>query len=737
MKNISPEPNRSSFAACIFAILVMAGLLAFPAVASAFKTPIDFKAGERHPTWLAGNACNQWNLGPLGVFGHAQSNRKATGSDSFLVREVLPDTPADGKLRQHDVIVGIVSPATEWKSKLESMPGAISRDYLLRALGLAITEAQKKENGGKLVLKVWRPETEPAPVPEGARSYQFGAPPISSWSVLKEPVRGKEIEVGLTLPATGAYSESAPWACDKTDAIVDALAESIMERGFGKGHIISRCMDGLGLLATGEEKYLPAVQAFARELASEFEGMDISKMDRPSGISTWVSSYQNLFLAEYYLATGDEEVLRGLTDLAVVMAKGRSGVGTYSHGLSYVKYFGLYGPASAYGAMNQCSITANMALAMTQKCGIKNEAIDDAVAIAAQYLLWYVDVGSIDYGNADAWPFHDDNGKNSQAAVFFDLLGHKRASEYFSRTTLASYMDRVQGHTGHFFNGVWGAMGAARGGPEAAAAFAEKTRWYSTLERRANDDAFFNGSGKYKDFSTAGAQLLHHTLPRKAIYLTGKGGSSIEAFSPAVVRESVDAARFDPYDRELTHARSLSTEELLEKLGSFSPVVRQQAAVVLNERDEDVVEALIAMLKSPNRYARYGACIGLYCAGRQSDEAAQALVRILADKDEELTLRYFAMQALGRGGQKIHLLKPEEGLGLASSKVGADMLEIAARYQSNGVVSPETYLEDKLYQNIAAIGFSNVFQVNFNHITKAEINRVGRSLLQGALRSVL
>ncbi|HKK18119.1 MAG TPA: DUF6288 domain-containing protein, partial [Opitutales bacterium] len=720
----------------------MTGFLSFTSTAYA-KRGFDFMAGKYPKDWDKGTACSQWNLGPLGVFGYEESryNKQWTVRKRFLIREVVPGTPADGKLKQHDIILGVVSPLGA-QTELDALPGMedlepgpTNRDYICRSLGRAITEAQQKENGGKLVLKVWRPETEPADLPEGAVGYREGRLPPASWSVLKQPITGEEIEVALTIPVTGAFSEQAPWECEKTDAIIDRQAQAILQRGLGgaRAHPITQSLDALGLLATGEKKYLPAVRELARATAKKYEGLDIAEMN-PATFGTWVHAYQNLFLAEYYLATKDEEVLRGLTDLSVVMAKGRSGVGTYSHTLSYTKYFGLYGPAAVYGAMNQCSITANMALALAQKAGIKSKAIDDAVAIATEYLLWYVDAGSIDYGNADAWPFHDDNGKNSQAAVFFDIVGHERATEYFTRTTLASYMDRVQGHTGHFFNSVWGALGAARGGPEAAAAFAENTRWYTTLERRWNGDAFFNGPGKYKDFSTAGAHLLHHCLPRRAIYLTGKGGSSIQALSSAQVRESVDAARFDPYDKELSHARTLTTSQLLEKLGSFSPVVRRQAALVLNQREVDVVKELIAMLNSPNRYARYGACIGLHCAGRQSDEAAQALLRILGDEKEELTLRYFAMKALGHGGNNLTLPNPENGLGIARNKLGADILELVAKYQSDGVVSPETYLQDKLYQNIANVGFKNTF---IGEITKDDLDKVSRSLLEAALRSVL
>jgi hypothetical protein len=332
-------------------------------------------------------------------------------------------------------------------------------------------------------------------------------------------------------------------------------------------------------------------------------------------------------------------VLPAIKEFAAEISLGASEVGTFSHGMAYT--FEVDGVEkkypSAYGAMNQCSITCALSLVLARKCGVKDPAVDKVIRQASTFYRWYVDKGSIPYGDHDPWMgAHDNNGVNSQVAVLFDLLGDKDATRYFTRMTLASYKTREEGHTGHFFSYQWGALGAARGGKDATQSFTRNTRWFTELERRFDGRSVYQPQlgkdhGKYLDWSTTGSRLLQHCLPRKKLYITGKGGSCIEPIIGADLQACVDAGRFDP--------KSCSTEELLEFLGNWSPLVREEAAKELATRDEDVSKDLVAMLDSTNRYARYGACIGLRYAGRGSEEGVQKMVKLLQGSDD-VTLRY-------------------------------------------------------------------------------------------------
>jgi hypothetical protein len=613
----------------------------------------------------------QWALGATGAFGHIWHG----GPRMILVARVDAGSPAEGKLKQWDVILGVKSPrvapdqyiSVDAKCRRCGAPGTSGTCghftwEARKALSAAITEAEK--TSGKLVLTVWQPRTKTVVVPKRGRR------PASTTLVLEKPIKAETNTVTLTLPVKGAFSSSAPWECEKTETLVNDRAQAIVKKGLGGG--ISGSLNALGLLATGEEEYIPVVREHARKAAKGCEALDIMG---DKGISTWNGGYLGTYLAEYYLLTGDEQVLPGIKALATYLAYGQSGVGTWSHGV---------GPPCAYGAMNSCSIVCAISLALAQKCGIRTRAVNDAVNRTRKFYTYYVDKGTIPYGDHGPNLNHDNNGRNSMAAVFYDLVGDKAATKYFSRMTLASYNKREAGHTGHFFAWQWGALGASRGGQAAAQSFVKNTRWFTEIERRADGSSAYQpqlrkDNLKYGNWRTTGQRLMQDCLPRKVLHITGKVASCIEPFTDDEVKEAVDAGRFDRGGSAIV--KGLSVKELLATLGSWSCVVRHAAATELGRRDEDVVAELIAMLDSPNRFARYGASTALRYAGRNSGEAVDKLIDILAN-DKDMTLRYFAVNGLKIQRTNRRSTEYRHILGSAGKKATLTLLKLAALYDS-------------------------------------------------------
>ena len=180
------------------------------------------------------------------------------------------------------------------------------------------------------------------------------------------------------------------------------------------------------------------------------------------------------------------------------------------------------------------------------------------------------------------------------------------------------------------------------------------------------------------------------------------------------------AATYDP--------SKLPVKQLLADLGSWSPVIRNQAAVELGNRDENVVKELIAMLDSPDRYTRYGACRGLNYAGRGSMEAVNALVAKV-EKDKDLTMRYFAVTSLAkRGGGK-----KDNGLGGAVVKATNALLKQAA------TVEPEQDPMRKLHNEISGILFFGGRTKDYKgyYPNGQGIETLDRSLLIPAIKSLL
>jgi len=679
------------------ATLVTLGLLLFtqPTWGKASKSPQvepDYTKGEKPVT----TDC-PWNLGPTGAFGNIWGTggyEPTQDSRMIQIHSVAPGTPADGVLQDGDVILGVISPYADGTRK----PGARFTRDCRHTLAEAITEAEKQNHRGKLVLNIWR--------------------------------QGKTLPATINLPVMGTFSDTAPYACEKTKALIDAAAQAIVKKGLfhssrdGKSSpngSIWAFTDALGLLATGEEKCMQVLREYARAIAAESEAYDIHG---DKGIGTWHAAYRNLFLTEYCLATKDKAVLPGIKALSTYMALGQSGVGTWSHGMAAVKENGLYGPPCAYGAMNSASVPCAISLMLAQKCGIEEVAIDKAVVRSLNFYRWYTDKGTVPYGDHPPADCHDNNGKTAMTAVLFDLAREKKPADFFTRSTLASYNGKERGHTGNFFSWVWGALGAARGGPEAAQSFVRNTRWFTELERRPDGGYVYQfqipkDPHKYEGWSTTGVRLMQHCLPRKAIYLTGKGGC-LPPITGKDLKSTVAAAIYDP--------SNLSVKQLLADLGSWSPVVRDQAAVELGERDDNVVQELIAMLDSPDRYTRYGACRGLDYAGRGSVEAVNALVDRV-EKNKDLALRYFAVTSLAKRGGRTK----GNGLGQAVVKATNALLKQAA------IDEPEQDPMHKLHNAIAGILFygGRVRDYKGYYPDGQGIDTLDRSLLIPAVKSLL
>ena len=82
-------------------------------------------------------------------------------------------------------------------------------------------------------------------------------------------------------------------------------------------------------MATGNPDYLPRVREFARKI-----GPKTLKLELRDGMVIWDWGYRNLFLCEYYLLTGDKEVLHAIREYTVTLAKGQSMYGTFGHGIA-------------------------------------------------------------------------------------------------------------------------------------------------------------------------------------------------------------------------------------------------------------------------------------------------------------------------------------------------------------------------------------------------------------------
>ena len=558
----------------------------------------DFTQGAKIPE----DAKHDWNLGATGLRGWMYCDKMVTSdARQIAITKVAKGSPAYGILEVGDVILGVGGKPFSYDPRTE--------------MGKALTAAESEAGSGELTLSRWR--------------------------------AGSSEEVVVKIPVLGTYSPTAPYDCPKSKRILEQGCRELAKRMEDPSYTrrldpIPRSLNALALLASGQESYLPLIQKEAQWAASF----------KDEGMATWYYGYVMMLLAEYKIATGDDSVMPGLKRLALEAANGQSAVGSWGH--RFARPDGrLYG----YGMMNSPGLPLTISMVMAREAGVEDPALDRAIELSVRLMRFYIHKGAIPYGDHHPWiETHEDNGKCGMASVLFNLIGESKGAEIFSRMSVAAHgPERDTGHTGNFFNILWSLPGISQSGPNATGAWMnEFGGWYFDLARRF-DGSFLhqgppeNDRDSYAGWDCTGSYLLAYAMPLKKLYLTGKKSDAVPKLDVATAESLIDDGRgWNNKDRNGFYD-ALSNEQLLERLGSWSPVVRERAAMALGRRKSVPVEPLIQMLDSPSLEPRYGACQGLSQLRRRGMPAVAALQKTLAHDD--LWLRIKAAEALAAIGK--------------------------------------------------------------------------------------
>ena len=541
-----------------------------------------------------------YNLGPTGLRGYIHvSRRRDDGADGTMTEEsrqilvTVASAPADKVLQVDDVLLGVA-----WGGRKTAVP-AFQSDAR-KAFGNAITEAEKKENGGVLRIKRWR--------------------------------AGKVQDVSVRLPVLGTYAESAPFDCAKSAVILANARGQFVGKlradpdFLSRGHPWARPVHALALMSAVRPEdpdftfVQSRVQAYARSLLNpEFI---------PNDGCMWTIGHQGIFLGEYYLATADPEVLPAIRAYLEKLAGSMSIFGTCNHRPALPRNDGS-GRRSVrgYGAVNSAALPANLAMVMLRKALVASKEpvpAEAAVSIArgAKFYSWFVDKGGIPYGEHPPWLHgHSSNGKNACAAVFYSQLDDRpKETEYYTRWSVAAFNSREYGHTGQGFSYLWEGMGANVGGPEAVAAYFKPVRWHLDLSRRSDgsfaydgqeqygggstDDGTYLGKSSYYDLEATAIYLLTHSLPYQRLHITGKDANPAHELSSSQIADAIAAGNHRKNRSQFT------ISELIAQLAAFDPVVRESAAEEISTRElkEEDLAALRAMLDNPDSRQRRSAC---------------------------------------------------------------------------------------------------------------------------------
>ncbi len=537
------------------------------------KTPpdltIDNKVERKQTYNLGSTGLRGWIYTKPANYLDSLQGRTTLASRQILVTHVGAKSPADGVMQVDDVILGV--------------GGKPFSDDARKSIAFAIQEAEQEANKGILKLTRWR--------------------------------AGKAEEVQLELQVMGTYSDTAPFNCPKSKRIFEEACKALEKESLNENWC--GAVNGLALLATGDPKYLPMVKEFAHKL-----GPSTLKLELKDGMVIWDWGYRNLFLCEYYLLTGDKDVLHAINEYTVTLSKGQSMYGTFGHGISRLTPEGkLHGSIPPYGPVNMAGLPANLSIVLGKKCGVKDPEVDAAIARAAGFFGYYVDKGAIPYGEHEPWPYHENNGKNSICAVMFALQPTKaKEAQFFAKMAVAGFKSRECGHTGQGFSYLWGALGANAGGPAAAAAFIKEASWHLDLVRRSDgsftydggeqygagstDDNTYFGKSSYIGLSPTANYVLTYSLPLKKLCITGKDANPVNLLDKKQVADAIASGNFD-LDR-----KQMTAQQLVAAFRDWSPIVRGWAAEELAQRPEakEMVPELIALAQGEDVHVSQGAC---------------------------------------------------------------------------------------------------------------------------------
>lgn len=206
---------RKIVLASVAAVCASSFLVARPAAARPPKmTNPDFTRGDKIPK----GADHDWTLGATGARAWMYSERlETTKARQVAVTKVAKGSPADGILAVGDVILGVGGRRFSYDPRTE--------------LGKALTKAESDAGGGRLSLIRWR---------DGTTS-----------------------NVVVKLPVLGTYSSTAPFNCPKSRRILElgckALAKRVADPSY-KQNAITRSLNALALLASGNREYVPLVR---------------------------------------------------------------------------------------------------------------------------------------------------------------------------------------------------------------------------------------------------------------------------------------------------------------------------------------------------------------------------------------------------------------------------------------------------------------------------------------------
>ena len=458
-----------------------------------------------------------YNLGITGLRAQLVANEPK----ALLVKYVFPRSPAEGRVKIDDLIVGAGGRMFREGHRNGYGERVFGADGPILEFANALEDCQSPDRKGKLALTLRR--------------------------------EGETIEVVIDVGQKyGKYAATYPGTCAKSDQILAELLRYLVdhqEKDGSFGNPVHNTFAPLALLASGDPKYLPAVKLNVRYHCRETYPNDKRYYD----LINWTYMSAAIVMSEYYLATGEKWVLPELQEVHDHLAKGQylhmsqiNPKAKESHPDDFPK-----GPKDSHGGWGHnpgfegygpiAMLTGQGALAysLMQRCGIKVDRVNHDAAYeflrkgtGKNGYVWYGDkIG----GGPDGWA---DMGRTGAAGIA-NFLSPYDDPVYRERALSHA---RVIGKHPQSFPDTHGspAMGmaytalAANLDPDSFRKLMDANRWWFTMAQCADGSFYYQpnrdnaGYGSDTRMTASSVVAFLFTIPKHSLVITGKEAKALK-----------------------------------------------------------------------------------------------------------------------------------------------------------------------------------------------------------------
>ena len=451
-----------------------------------------------------------YNLGITGM----RAQLVADQPKALLIKYVFPKSPSSGHVESGDFVVGAGGKLFQEKHRDGYGEKVFGADGPISELAQVLEECQGSDGKGKLSLTLKR------------------------GGDMKEVV----LDVGQKY---GTYAATYPGTCAKSDKVLAELLEYVAKHQQDDGSFgdpVHNTFATLALLASGDAKYLPAVERNAR-----YHSRECRAKENRYGLVNWTYMSAAIVLCEYHLATGEKWVLPELQEIHDRMAKSQylhmsqiNPLAKKSHPDSFPKgpkdSHGGWGHNPGFGGYGPIAmITGQGALAysLMHRCGIKvdREKHDAAFAFLKKGTgpngyVWYGDqIG----GPPDGWA---DMGRTGATGI----------ANFLSPYPEPAYRERALSHAKvigkhpQSFPDTHGSppMGmaytalAANIEPASFRKLMDANRWWFTMAHCTDGSFYYQpnrdnaGYGSDARMTASSVVAFIFTIPKHNLVITGK-----------------------------------------------------------------------------------------------------------------------------------------------------------------------------------------------------------------------